>query len=157
MARALSSLEYVTFMDEVMPDSLEIPPWGSIVQWGGLYVLVFHLPSGEWALSDITQGIPYGSTVIPVDTYLQNFNKQQIGATDAFWFSLPENFMQVALEGAAKVEALATQQAGVAAQTVADAFQKLLTGASAGLGGALIPLAIVAAVVLVFVYGPKKA
>jgi len=155
MARALSDLEYVTFLDDVQPDSLGLPDWGAIVQWGGEFVLAFKMPSGEWALSDVTGGIPYGSTVIPIQTYIANVPRTQAGPLQTFIYSLAPESMATAAQALASVQALGSGAAQYTAQQVADAFSKLIGGVSTGLGPALIPLAAIAVAVLVLMYGRK--
>ncbi len=41
MARRLSDPEYVAFLNDIDVEALNLPPWGGVVQWEGLEVLVF--------------------------------------------------------------------------------------------------------------------
>jgi hypothetical protein len=156
MPRALSNIEYVTFLDEVKPDTLGLPAWGGITQWGGEYVLMFQMPTGEWALSDVTDGIPYGGTVIPINTYIANVTKYISPSGWSVWDVGAES-MQTALQAVASIGQLASQATQFSVQQVADALQKVLSGASKGLGSSILPLAVIA-IAIVFLYvNPKKA
>lgn len=147
MARALSNIEYVTFLQDVQPDSLGLPDWGGMAQWGGEYVLMFKMPSGEWALSDVTSGIPYGGTVIDPATYLRNVPSYQPSGLEVFIYSLPANFMQAALEDAAAAGQLASNTIKWTAEQVANAIKPSI---DAGLG----PIAVAALVLLALIYIP---
>jgi hypothetical protein len=41
MGRRLSDHEYVAFLNDVNVDRLNLPPWGGVIQWEGMEVLVF--------------------------------------------------------------------------------------------------------------------
>lgn len=155
MARMLSNLEYVTFLQDVQPDSLNLPAWGAVILWANEYVLAFKMPSGEWALTDITDGVPYGSTVIPVQQYLANVPRYQVSSLDVFVYSIPQSVAQSTLELAADLGALGSAVTSYTSEQVASAFQNLVGGLSTGLGPALLPLAAIALVVLVVMYGKK--
>ncbi len=49
MPRPLSNPEYAAFTSEVDRSALELPPWGGIVYWQGIYVLIYETapPVGE--------------------------------------------------------------------------------------------------------------
>lgn len=151
MARALSNTQYASFLQDVQPDSLNLPQWGGIAQWSGLYVLMYKMTSGEWALSDITSGIPYGGTVVPVADYVKQLPSYQPSWTETFIYAIPVNFMAAAAEYAADAGALATQTAQVGGDTIRAALQPLIQSI-------VLPLApmIVAALILFGVlYAPK--
>jgi hypothetical protein len=162
MPRSLSNLEYATFLSEVHPETLGLPAWGGITLWGNQYVLMFQLPSGDplqdeifgysgqWALSDVSDGIPYGATVIPIQTYIGSVNKYISPSGWSVW-DVGSDAMQAALKGVAAAAALAAQATQFSVQQISDALQKVLGGAAAGLGSALWPLAIVAAAII-FLY-----
>lgn len=145
----LSSADYDSFIQAVNPDVLGLPDWGGIAQWNGRYVLMFKMPSGDWALSDVTGGIPYGSTTISIADYVKNVPSYQPNASDVFIYSLPANFMAVALEDAAAASALATKTVNWTAEQVADAIAPIANAVSLG------PIAIGALVILALIYLPK--
>ncbi len=78
MPRALSDPEYVAFTNEVNLSELDLPPWGTIVRWGSIDVLVyvtgppegepFNGFGGDLYLSDVTDIIDR-FTVSPSWTY----------------------------------------------------------------------------------------
>ncbi len=57
MPRALSDHEFVAFDNAVDVDALNLPPWGGVVQWEGMEILVFEGPGGLF-LTDITDARP---------------------------------------------------------------------------------------------------
>jgi hypothetical protein len=147
----LSYLDYVAFIADVKPDSLSLPDWGGIAQWDGKYVLMFKMPSGEWALSDVTGGIPYGGNTIDVATYLKQMPSYQPSWSEVFIYSLAPNFMQQAAQYAADAGALATSVATVTGSTIAAAFAPI----AANVVAPLTPILIAALVVLAVIYVPK--
>lgn len=152
MARPLSNIEYATFMTEVQPDSLGLPDWGGIVSWGGEFVLMFKMPSGEWALSDVTDGIPTSSGVIMPMDYLRNVPGVQTSAIGVFLYSIPANFMATALEKAAEAGNLASSYVQWTAQQVGDAISAILKPISSALP--LTPIIVGTIAVLAFLYLP---
>lgn len=55
MARQLSDAEHAQFMSDVNVAALNLPPWGGVVAWNGLDVLVFvALGDGRVWTTDIT-------------------------------------------------------------------------------------------------------
>ena len=53
--RTLSTPEWLAFQADMDPNLLlDLPPWGAIAFWNGMYILVFQGPSGELFLTDIT-------------------------------------------------------------------------------------------------------
>jgi hypothetical protein len=156
MPRRLSNIEWITFLNEVQPDHLSLPDWGGIANWGGTYVLMFKMPSGEWALSDISDGIPYGASIVPVQDYLATVPSYQPSWTTTFIYSIPQNVAAVALQYAAGAGSLVTQTVNVTADEIASILQKLLAGATSGLGPALWPVALIGVAVLVIMYGGKR-
>lgn len=57
MPRKLSDHEFVAFDNDVDVESLNLPPWGGVVQWEGMEVLVFVGPGGLF-LTDISDVRP---------------------------------------------------------------------------------------------------
>jgi len=163
MPRPLSNPEWAAFMQSPNPATLNFPPWGGVVNWGGTgqYVLCFQMPSdGSWALSDITDGVPWGgapggSGVVPVQQYLQTVNSATAPDGSVFWNALPANFMQSAINFAAQAGALATQGVTITAQTVGQALQSILGGAASGLQPLGIPIALVEILIILFLI-PRK-
>jgi hypothetical protein len=150
MPRPLSNIEYATFLSDVQPDSLGLPDWGGIAQWGGEYVLMFKMPSGEWALSDISDGIPSAAgTIMPAD-YLRNVPVYQPSGLEVFIYSLPQNFMASALQTTAAAGALASGVVTWTAEQVANAIKPILAA-----GIPIGPIAVAALVLLALIYLPK--
>jgi len=61
MPRRLSDPEWVAFQNTINIEALKLPPWGAVVQWGSMFVLVYVCPGsgsmcqqGEVMLSDIS-------------------------------------------------------------------------------------------------------
>lgn len=95
----LSSSDADQLIGEIGASTLySFPPWGGIVQWRGRYVLIFQKVDNSFAFSDITGGVPYGSTMIPASALVASTPKTYVSPMITFWSSLPENFMQVAKE-----------------------------------------------------------
>jgi hypothetical protein len=101
MTRPLNNHEYFAFLDDVHvfvpyetgdPRAYDPPPWGGIVEWEGMFVLVYPLPNGEVALTDITDGIPMGDRIIRVQDYLATVPTRE--TPGARIYGLAEGFME---------------------------------------------------------------
>jgi hypothetical protein len=151
MPFALSDADHLQFLTEVNPDSLGLPQWGGIAQWHGRYILMFLMPNSDnilsdsWALSDISDGIPFGNTTINVQTYLQNIPSSGPTYWGTFWGTLPANFMAQAAEVTAAAGALASETVVWTAQQVGA----VVSGITAPvLNAATVPLAMIAAIAI---------
>src|SRR6266478_522678 len=82
MARRLSNLEWGTFLHEVDVRSIGFPPWGGVVEWGGMQVLVYIGPAGEVFLTDVS-----GSQ------FASNFVKTWDPNSQVWWYHLPRETM----------------------------------------------------------------
>jgi hypothetical protein len=156
-------------MQSPNPDTLGFPQWGGVVNWGGngQYILCFNLPQGTqwggWALTDITDGIPFGDQVIPAQQYLANIPSSQTPAGDIFWNTLPSNFMQEALTFASNAGQVVTRGvqavggiATITADQIAQIFKALAAGVTPALSSLIVPVAIVAGVLFFTMYGRKN-
>ena len=117
-----------------------MPDWGSIFIWRNRVVLAFRDALGSYRLTDITMGIPVPSApggVLDASILLQDMPKTQTSSFGVFMYSLPQNFIDIAVE---KAKALS--------QTVGDIVQPLVLPIGTIIG--------VAVVVLYFVYGPHR-
>ncbi len=117
-----------------------MPDWGSIFVWNNRVVLAFRDALGNYRLTDITMGIPVASApngVLESSYLIASMPKTQTSSFGVFMYSLPQNFMDIAIE-----------KAKAAAQTVGEIVQPLVlpTGLIVG----------IAVVVLYFVYGPHR-
>jgi hypothetical protein len=54
MARRLSNMEWATFLSEVNVPALNLPPWGGVIEWRGMQVLVYIGPTGEVFTTDVS-------------------------------------------------------------------------------------------------------
>jgi hypothetical protein len=61
MPRRLSDPEWLAFQNDIDANELNLPPWGAVLGWNGLYVLAYICPGsgslcqkGELMLTDIT-------------------------------------------------------------------------------------------------------
>ena len=132
------------------------PPWGTLIVYNGRLILAYNKPDGTWVLTDISGGIPYVNApngCIPASVFVTTFSKgEYISPTEAFFMSLPSNFVDVALER--------YHQMIAAGETIAtdtgDIVGSVITPLAKPLTDLLWPLAVVAAVVLAVMYLPKK-
>lgn len=135
MPRMLSNIEWATFQQDVDIPSLDLPPWGGIVTWGGMDVLVFVKATGEVGLTDVSD--------------LSAQWKQQFPATyepayDVFVYSLPENVVASAAQAAAA--------AGAILQATATQIGKTAGAALAPVASSLsVPLIVIGLVALLVI------
>lgn len=148
MPRRLSDVEWSTFLNQVDINSLNLPPWGAVVQWQGMYILVYICPSSgvlcqknEAMLTDVSD-IASRFTSYP-RTY------------DTFWevfiYNVPQQAIvetyQVAKDTAIATGTLVTNVATVAGEAVGAATKPLLEG--------LAPILVPALVLFGLVYLPQ--
>lgn len=136
----LSIGDYQAFVSEVGIDTIyALPQWGGIFNWHGRYILAYVKPAGDFALTDITGGIPDSSVpggMIPVDSLIRNMPATQTSSLGVFLYSIPANFLQVAKE-----DAIAT--AGAIGGAIVDSFPVTL------------PILFVVGALLLLFYGPR--
>jgi hypothetical protein len=111
---------------------------------------MFKMPSGEWALSDITGGIPWGGSTIDAATYLRTLPSYQPSWTTSFIYSIPQNFMATVGQYAADVGALGIAGANILGSVFAAAIQPIAATLP------LTPIIVAAVVVLALIYVPKS-
>jgi len=98
MPRSLSDPEFVAFDNDVDVEALDLPPWGGVVQWEGMEVLVFVGPGGLF-LTDISDIRPL---VEAVPTWEYN------PYADLFVWHLPEETAGVIAERMQQVSSAAS-------------------------------------------------
>ena len=119
MARRLSNIEYATFLTDIDVFSLGLPPWGGIVQWGGIDVLVFI---GTKLWNDVLQD--YVTQIFLTDVTDQSAQwkaqatQEYSDAEHVFWWSLGESVLTSIYNVA--------QQAGAVVSTAIDSAGKLV-------------------------------
>lgn len=90
-----------------------LPPWGGIFVWNGRLILVAFKADGSYIFSDITGGIPWAQAqggCIPGQAFLKAFaNRDYVSPTEAFFMSLPSNFMDIAKQTYDQIIAAGTQ------------------------------------------------
>lgn len=103
----LSTSDREAFMSSLNWGTLySLPQWGGIFEWQNRYILVFPKPNGDYALTDVSGGIPDSSVpggMIPIASVIKNIPKTQTSSLAVFFYSLPSNFMAVAKEDAIAV------------------------------------------------------
>lgn len=133
----LSATDESAFVNDVGWEALgSLPDWGGIIVWRGRSVLVFPKTNGTYAFTDITDGIPAGSTTIPVSLLIENVPKTQTSTFGVFLYSLPQNFYAVAVE---KAKTLASD--------AGEVIQPLIPG--------LGLTAIIVIGILIYLYAPR--
>lgn len=147
MARALSSPEWAQFMQDVNIASLNLPPWGGVVQWNGLDVLVFVSPAdGSVWTSDITDDFQ--------SWIAANENQQAVYDPDqqVWYYQLPQQATQQFLT-VAKAAGQAVQST---VQAVAEAAGKAAAGILEPTIGALSPVLIAGLALGVLLLMPRR-
>jgi hypothetical protein len=136
----LSKQDYADFVNDVGFYRLStMPDWGTIFFWRNRYVLAFQKVDDTFALTDISGGIPttrVASGVIPAEILVHNTPTTQTSTFGVFMFSLPSNFMDIAIE-----------KAKAAAATGAEIIAPLVP--------ALGITSLIIIGVLVFMYAPR--
>lgn len=96
MGRRLSNIEWATLMDEVNPDNLDLPPWGQVIDWHGLPVLLFQGADGEWKATDVSGD--------PVQAELGKYPKTKDPWLKVFMYELPAAVVDNAVRVAQGIE-----------------------------------------------------
>lgn len=155
----LSQSDAITFQNSV--NNLDdLPPWGGIYVWNRRLILAFEKPDTTFVFSDVTGGIPWSQAVggcIPGEAMIKAFsNGEYISPTVAFFMAIPSNFMAVAKERFDQMIAAGLYVVDAAGQVVEKIEDKVLAPVSGSLAEVLIPLAVIAGVIALFVYLPKR-
>lgn len=148
MPRRLSDPEWSAFLNQFNVFELGFPPWGGIVEWGEMEVLVFIGP--ERFIEEIGETVrEVGLTDVTdmSDVWMAQANKQYSSPWQVFFYTLPESLM-----GSIYTAAKTAGQITAATLNAAGEVVGAVTGPI--LGQLAIPLAI-AAVILFYVYVPK--
>lgn len=140
MARRLSNAEWATFLHEVDIKKMALPPWGGIVEWNGLQVLVYIGPTGEAFLTDVT-----GSQ------FAANFQRTWDANSQVFWYHLPRETMAVIAEQSKTALTGTSAILGYTGATIGGAIGAL-TGPL--LKNLWLPI-VIALVILGFIYLPR--
>lgn len=110
MPYRLSNVSWATFLREVNPRALDLPPWGGIVEWMDRPILVYigppteRIPQGEIFLTDISA---YRAD------FEANFLRQYDPGQEVWFYRIPEGFMQVLAERAADVGVLLDESGNI--------------------------------------------
>ena len=122
MARALSGPEWSQFMQDVNISALNLPPWGGVVQWNGLDVLVFISPAdGSVWTTDITDD--FQSWIAANENQQAVFDPNQ----QVWYYQLPQQTVQQFLTVAKAIGALTQATVQAVAQAAGQAAGAILS------------------------------
>lgn len=142
--RPLSDIQWATFLSEVNVPALGLPPWGGIVEWGNMDVLIYiNASSGEVFTTDAT-GVNIPAISNTPKTYDQN--------QGIWYYQLPQAIIQTIAGEASQAAALVKQ----ATTTVADIVGSTAAAVTAPLVGQLSPITIIAAVIALFILTKQR-
>lgn len=142
MARRLTDYEWSQFMIDTQPLSMGLPPWGGVVDWSGMKVLVYIGPSGEVFTTDVTDDTQINWSSIP---------RYYDAASGSWWYHFPEELLKTISSDAAAVGQATVKAATEIASTVGETAGAVIKPTI----DTLAPILIAALVVLGFVYIPK--
>jgi hypothetical protein len=146
MARRLSDVEWASFLSQVNVPQLGLPPWGGVVEWEGMAILVYIGPTGEVFTTDITDN----------SQLLSQYQSAQYKTYDpdsaVWWYYLPQQIMQTTVN-----DAIA---AGQALQSTIN-YVTTVAGQAAGnvikpIVEPLTPILIGVGLVLALMYLPRR-
>lgn len=144
--RRLSDPEWAAFQGDVNVSALGLPPWGGLVRWGAMDVLVFVGVTGEVFATDIT-GCPLVDTVRRYGTYNPS--------AGSWWAQLPAELWSTTENDVAYAYQTAPGYVRDTLIATMDAIGKAVAAALNPTLGSLAPLLVVALVVLGVMYLPK--
>jgi len=134
-------------------NKLVIPPWGAVVEWSGLEVLVFL-----GAMRDFPDVNVYGvrevflTEISDLDpSWKQQVAPQFVQWADAFWYSLPASVGTTLQAAAGTASSVAVGTAGLVGEIVGGALNPIVQPTLQSLA---LPLAI-AALAFLLLYLPK--
>ena len=146
MARALSDPEWAQFMQDVNVPALHLPPWGGVVEWNGLDVLVFVGADGNVWTSDITDDFQSWIAANENQQAIYDPNQQ------LWYYQLPQQII-AQIQQVAQTSGTLTAQA---VSTVAKAAGQTAADILAPTAQALSPILVVALVVLGLFLIPRR-
>ena len=94
--RRLSNMEWATLLYEIDVTTLDLPPHGGVIEWGGMDVLVYVGPTGEVFLTDVTGE----------DELIQQIGRTYNPYEEYWWYHLPEATTQILWERAEDANAI---------------------------------------------------
>lgn len=142
MSRKLSDPEWLQFILDTKPTSMNLPPWGGVVQWGAQKILTFINEAGAVFATDITGDTLINWAAIPT-TYDPN--------TGTAWYYLPQEIAATVAADAIAAGAIVRSTVDEVATIVGHAAGAVLTPT---LSPFVFPIVIVGAAVLLM-YLPK--
>ena len=146
MARRLSDMEWATFLSEVNVPALGLPPWGGVVQWSGMDVLVYIGPSGEVFTTDISDN----------SQLLAQYQSSQYKTFDAnsqvWWYYLPQQLIQTTISDAIAAGQVIQSTINVITTTAGQAAGNVLKPIVAP----LTPILIGVGLLLALIYLPGR-
>jgi len=120
MARRLSNMEWAAFLQDVNVLTLGLPPWGGIIEWRGMNVLVYIGPSGEVFTTDVTD----------MPDIIANTARVYDTRQSVWYYHLPEEILYTAIadaQRAAQVTASTVEELGrVVGETAGGLTRPLL-------------------------------
>jgi hypothetical protein len=147
----LSTSEFNQFVYDLGNTLQWLPSWGGIYQWHNRYILAYVKPDYSVALTDISGGIPSTRVpggMIPVSVLLENVPRVETTALEAFFYSLPSNFMAIAAERMNQIGDIAVDVVETAGEAAGAGLRPLMP--------ALLPLAVIAGAAFLFMYAPRR-
>jgi hypothetical protein len=155
----LSASDAIAFQNDVS-NLDELPPWGGMYVWNRRLILAFEKPDSTWVFSDVTGGIPWSQAkggCIPGEALIYTFSRgEYISPTEAFFMSLPTNFLQLAKERFDQMIEMGLYVINASGDVIENISDKVLAPVTKPLAEVLIPLAVIAGVIAIFVYLPKR-
>lgn len=137
-----------------------LPPWGGMFAWHGRLILAAFKADQSMVFSDVSGGIPWAQAqggCIPAQAFLIQFGRgEYISPTEAFFMSLPVNFIQVAKE---RMDQLISAGQWVIKETgdiVKSATGDIIEPLAKPITELLWPLAVIAGVIFAVMYLPKR-
>ena len=146
MSRSLSAPEWSQFMQDVNVPSLHLPPWGGVVEWNGLDVLVFVGADGNVWTSDVTDDFQSWIAANENQQAIYDPNQQ------LWYYQLPQQVL-AQIQQVAQTSGTLTAQA---VSTVAKAVGQTAADILAPTAQTLSPILIVALVVLGLFLIPRR-
>jgi hypothetical protein len=137
MPRRLSNVEWVTFLQEVNVPALGLPPWGGVVEWRGMDILVYIGPSGEVFTTDVTG-----------DQITQNVARVYDARAETWYYHLPEEVIQQAADVAIRTGQVTQSSIEEVARVVGSAAGTLTQPILSNLSLPLVVLGIVGMIYL---------
>jgi len=143
--RRLSDIEYVTFLSTVNVDAAGLPPWGGVIEWQGLMVLVYTSGTGERFLTDLS----VCPDLVSVVTKQPREWNSWLGA---FVYAIPKEGIGALIDAAQKGKALVLETAKTIGETAGNIVAPIVTPLSLP----LVAIGAVAVIALILFYGPKR-